>query len=47
MKAKLIEKFVSIYGEGGEIRSFFSPGRVKPDRRAYRLQREDTFSHVH
>ena len=28
MKAKLIEKFVSIYGEGGEIRSFFSPGRV-------------------
>ena len=27
MKAKLIEKFVSIYGEG-EIRSFFSPGRV-------------------
>lgn len=28
MKEKLIEKFVSIYGEGGEIRSFFSPGRV-------------------
>lgn len=28
MKAKLIDKFVSIYGEGGEIRAFFSPGRV-------------------
>lgn len=28
MKAKLIEKFKSIYGEGGEIRAFFSPGRV-------------------
>ena len=40
MKAKLIEKFVSIYGEGGEIRSFFSPGRVN-------LIGEDTFSHVH
>lgn len=43
MKAKLIEKFVSIYGEGGEIRSFFSPGRVNLNRTAYRLQRRTRF----
>ena len=36
MKAKLIEKFVSIYGEGGEIRSVSIP-----------ITTEDTFSHVH
>lgn len=28
MKTKLIEKFISLYGEGGEIKSYFSPGRV-------------------
>ena len=28
MKAKLIEKFQKIYGAGGEIRSYFAPGRV-------------------
>ena len=44
MKAKLIEKFVSIYGEGGEIRSFFSPGRVTL---IGEHTTEDTFSHVH
>ena len=28
MKAKLLEKFREIYGAGGEIRSYFAPGRV-------------------
>lgn len=28
MKAKLLEKFQEIYGAGGEIRSYFAPGRV-------------------
>ena len=28
MEKKLIEKFISLYGEGGEIKSYFSPGRV-------------------
>ncbi len=28
MKADLIQKFQEIYGEGGDIRSYFAPGRV-------------------
>lgn len=28
MKAKLIEKFQEIYGNGGEIQAYFAPGRV-------------------
>ena len=28
MKNELMKKFVEVYGEGGEIRSYFAPGRV-------------------
>lgn len=28
MKERLVEKFKELYGEGGEIRSYFAPGRV-------------------
>ena len=28
MKAKLLDKFQQIYGEGGEIGFYFAPGRV-------------------
>lgn len=28
MKERLVEKFQELYGEGGEIRSYFAPGRV-------------------
>ncbi len=27
-KEQLLEKFAEIYGDGGEIRCFFAPGRV-------------------
>lgn len=36
-KEQLIAKFQELYGEGGEIRTYFAPGRVKPDRRTYGL----------
>lgn len=28
MEKKLLEKFIEVYGEGGEIRGYFAPGRV-------------------
>ena len=28
MQKELMEKFVEVYGEGGEIREYFAPGRV-------------------
>ncbi|MEE0713040.1 MAG: galactokinase family protein, partial [Blautia sp.] len=28
MEKQLLEKFQELYGEGGDIRSYFSPGRV-------------------
>ena len=28
MEKKLLEKFQELYGEGGDIRNYFSPGRV-------------------
>lgn len=28
MKEKLTEKFRELYGEGGDIRAYFAPGRV-------------------
>ena len=27
MQKELMEKFVEVYGEGGEIREYFAPGR--------------------
>lgn len=27
-REQLMEKFVEVYGEGGEIREYFAPGRV-------------------
>ena len=28
MTAKLMETFLKLYGEGGEVRTYFAPGRV-------------------
>ena len=28
MKQELIQKFNEIYGEGGELKTYFAPGRV-------------------
>lgn len=32
MKQELIQKFNEIYGEGGELKTYFDPGSCKPDR---------------
>ena len=28
MEKKMLEKFNEVYGEGGDIREYFAPGRV-------------------
>ena len=44
MKQELISKFNEIYGAGGELRTYFAPGRVNLIGGAYRLQRRARIS---